>query len=669
MKAFHEKMFCRGTLNLLILKAIQPNNNRQDGYAMDKRKNRFLSGVYYDIYEKKPENQGNGKSPPEPGMDSADKFSPLKGDKSSPAAEESLERELNSLIDDFYRKQGIEKPENNDSPPFNPDEIRGEIEKLIGLSNIKEDIEALMDFVKIQKLRQEHGLSGSSVSLHTAFIGNPGTGKTTVARLMGEYFKALGVLKKGHLVEVTRSDLVGQYVGATSVKTNNVIDKALDSILFIDEAYSLSEGGENDFGREVINILADRMEKDRDRLAVFLAGYEDKMNVFLNSNPGLASRIPRKFYFKDYTGQELLQIFKLQMEKRQYSMNEDCLKKMEIYFTYLYETRDKHFGNGREVRNVLERLIKYQSDRLAELEEVTVDMLKDITMEDIEKSIPINDIVVTGDKLDRIMDELNRYIGLKNIKDHISGLVNMIKTNQKREEMGLPVKQLSYHALFCGSPGTGKTSIARILGKIYQTLGILKKGHVVEVDRSGLVAGYVGQTEEKTNKIIDKALDGILFIDEAYALTGGANDFGRVAIDTILKRMDDDRDRLIVIAAGYTSKMQAFINSNPGLRDRFSFTFEFKDYTENELYDIFMMFAANQQYVLTEEAGEMIREHFSSVCRIKNEQFGNGRYVRNLFEKIVMEQSNRIGSDIVNIKKEDLSIITEGDVSRAFLLL
>ena len=161
-----------------------------------------------------------------------------------------------------------------------------------------------MDFVKVQKLRQEHGLSGSNLSLHTAFIGNPGTGKTTVARLMGEYFKALGVLKKGHLVEVTRADLVAQYVGGTAVKTNQVIDKALDGVLFIDEAYALSGGGENDFGKEAVNILVDRMEKERGRLAVFLAGYEENMKTFLESNPGLASSVTRKFYFRDYTGSE-----------------------------------------------------------------------------------------------------------------------------------------------------------------------------------------------------------------------------------------------------------------------------------------------------------------------------------------------------------------------------
>ncbi|NLV63401.1 MAG: AAA family ATPase, partial [Clostridiaceae bacterium] len=469
------------------------------------RNNKFLSGVYYDLYHRR-----KNKTISSQNTDSS-------GQKTNPdSGSEQLESELKTIIDEFYSKQGISSHQENESKPFMPDEIRAEIEKLIGLNNIKEDIEALMDFVKIQKLRREHGLKGSRIVLHTAFIGNPGTGKTTVARLMGEYFKALGVLKKGHLVEVTRADLVGQYVGATAAKTNKIIDKALDGILFIDEAYALSTGDDKDFGKEAINILVDRMEKDRERLAVFLAGYEDSMKMFLESNPGLASRVSRKFYFRDYTGTELLQIFQRQMDKNEYTMSDECLKVMEKYFCYLYDTRDNNFGNGRVVRNIFERLVKCQADRLAEEDEVTVDMLKTFTIEDIERAVPVKDIIVTSDKLDSVMNELEQYVGLKNIKDHIRSLINMIKTNQKREELGLPVKQLTYHAIFCGSPGTGKTTIARILGRIYQTLGVLKKGHVVEVDRSGLVAGYVGQTEEKTNKAIDKAMDGILFIDEAY---------------------------------------------------------------------------------------------------------------------------------------------------------
>ena len=622
------------------------------------RNNKFLSGVYYDLYHRR-----KNKTISSQNTDSS-------GQKTNPdSGSEQLESELKTIIDEFYSKQGISSHQENESKPFMPDEIRAEIEKLIGLNNIKEDIEALMDFVKIQKLRREHGLKGSRIVLHTAYIGNPGTGKTTVARLMGEYFKALGVLKKGHLVEVTRADLVGQYVGATAAKTNKIIDKALDGILFIDEAYALSTGDDKDFGKEAINILVDRMEKDREMLAVFLAGYEDSMKMFLESNPGLASRVSRKFYFRDYTGTELLQIFQRQMDKNEYTMSDECLKVMEKYFCYLYDTRDNNFGNGRVVRNIFERLVKCQADRLAEEDEVTVDMLKTFTIEDIERAVPVKDIIVTSDKLDSVMNELEQYVGLKNIKDHIRSLINMIKTNQKREELGLPVKQLTYHAIFCGSPGTGKTTIARILGRIYQTLGVLKKGHVVEVDRSGLVAGYVGQTEEKTNKAIDKAMDGILFIDEAYALAGGNNDFGKNAIDTILKRMDDDRERLIVIAAGYTEKMRMFINSNPGLKDRFSWTFEFKDYTEKELMDIFLLFAQKQHYILSDEAIKALSDHFHNIYRLRDEHFGNGRYVRNLFEKVVMEQSSRIGANIENVKRDELSIITENDVSRALLLL
>ena len=616
-------------------------------------KNRFLSSVYYDLYHRKPSR--------------TTEINHAVDNRS--ASEDSLEKELNSIIDDFYKKEGIEKSDNTETSPFKPEEIRAEIEKLVGLSNIKEDIEALMDFVKIQKLRQEHGLSGSSISLHTAFLGNPGTGKTTVARLMGEYFRALGVLKKGHIVEVSRADLVAEYVGGTAVKTNKVIDKALDGILFIDEAYSLAEGGENDFGKEAINILVDRMEKERDRLAVFLAGYTDRMEDFLKSNPGLSSRVSRKFYFKDYTGPELMQIFEMLMEKHQYTMDGECLKKMEHYFNFLYDIRDEHFGNGRVVRNTLEKLIKAQSDRLAEEENVTYEMLKTITMEDIEKALPVKDITVTQNKLDAVMHDLDEFVGLKNVKDHIRTLVNLIRTNQKREEMGLPVKPMTYHAIFCGSPGTGKTSIARILGRIYQSLGILKKGHVIEVDRSGLVAGYVGQTEEKTNKVLDQAMDGILFIDEAYALVGGPNDFGRNAIDTILKRMDDCRDRLVVIAAGYTDRMKTFINSNPGLKDRFSWVFEFEDYNGEELFQIFMNFARKQQYVPDSEAEKQLKEHFEAIVNLRLEHFGNGRYVRNLFEKVVMQQSNRIARNIDSVKKEELATITAEDVANALLLM
>lgn len=546
------------------------------------------------------------------------------------------------------------------------DEVKQSIEKLIGLTNIKSDIDALMDFIKIQKIREKNGLPTNGLSLHTAFIGNPGTGKTTIARLMGEYFKAIGILEKGHLVEVSRADLVAEFVGGTATKTNEVIDSAIGGILFIDEAYSLSQGTKNDYGLEAINIIVDRMEKERDNLAIFFAGYNEDMEKFFQSNAGLASRVTRKFYFEDYDGGELFGIFNLISKKNGYLLDEQSEKDLQAYFNHIYYIRDKHFGNGRTVRNTFEKLIKQQADRLAsedwiESETPDVNQLMTISTEDMENTLNLSEILVDHDELDHILQELNQYVGLEEIKEYISDLINLIRTNKMRSTMGLPVKSMTYHSIFTGSPGTGKTTIARILGKIFQSLGVLKKGHLVEVDRASLVGGYVGQTEEKTAKVIDSAMDGVLFIDEAYALAGGGNDYGQKAIDTILKRMDDDRERLVVIVAGYTDEMATFVNSNPGLKDRFTRKFDFKDFTFTELTDIFKIISGKQKYQLNKFAEDRLLEYFENILITNPKDFGNGRYVRNLFESVIMEQANRL-SGLTDVTREDLMTITCDDV-------
>lgn len=543
-------------------------------------------------------------------------------------------------------------------------DIKKELEQLVGLSNIKEDISALMDFIKIQNMRKLNGLPDSGLSLHTAFIGNPGTGKTTVARIMGSYFKAMGLLKKGHLIEVSRADLVAEHVGGTAIKTNKVIDSALDGILFIDEAYSLSEGSDNDFGKEAINILVDRMERERGRLAVFLAGYDQEMKTFFDSNTGLSSRVTRKFYFNDYSGSELLQIFQRICDQQQYTLEVAASDLIKNYFDYLYFTRTPNFGNGRDVRTVFEQLIKNQADRIADLEHIDKGVLMTILTEDIEKTLNVSDFMVDVDDFQTIIDELDQYVGLTNIKEHIHSLINLIKTNKKREALGLPVKQMTYHAIFSGAPGTGKTSIARILGQIYHSLGILKKGHIVEVDRTGLVGAYIGQTEVKTNEVVNSAMDGILFVDEAYALAGDQNDYGKVAIDSILKRMDDNRDRLVVIVAGYSQQMENFLATNPGLKDRFTQHFEFKDYTADELLAIFTLSANKQKYTLSDDATTTLETYFQSLLIAPPQNFGNGRAVRNLFESVVRVQSNRLAL-LEDITLEAITQITRHDILMA----
>ncbi len=263
------------------------------------------------------------------------------------------------------------------------------------------------------------------------------------------------------------------------------------------------------------------------------------------------------------------------------------------------------------------------------------------------------------------LDELDCLVGLTDVKQSIISLTNFIRVNQKRERMGLKVPSVSYHCVFSGNPGTGKTTVARILANIYKDLGILETGQLIETDRSGLVAEYMGQTAIKTNEIIDKAIGGVLFIDEAYSLAaGGKEDYGREAIATLLKRMEDDRDKLVVILAGYDKEMEDFINANPGLRSRFSRYMHFRDYTASELHQIFLLNMCKFDYHLTPNADQFLTQQLEQKVANKPKDFGNAREVRNLFEKVVEAQSDRIQQDNVT-DKESLSSFTLSDIRKA----
>ena len=260
------------------------------------------------------------------------------------------------------------------------------------------------------------------------------------------------------------------------------------------------------------------------------------------------------------------------------------------------------------------------------------------------------------------LKELEGLVGLAPVKHQVADLANLVRIRQERERRGMKAAGVSYHCVFTGNPGTGKTTVARILAGIYRDLGVLKKGHLVETDRSGLVAEFVGQTAVKTNKIIDSALDGVLFIDEAYTLVnGGKEDFGAEAIATLLKRMEDDRDRLIVILAGYTDEMRAFLESNPGLRSRFTRTIEFPDYTAEELEVIFLRLADRNQYELTTNAMHALRARLAEAVAAKDRTFGNGRFARNLFERAIERQATRL-ADVPDLSSEALEQLAEADI-------
>ncbi|WHF50655.1 DUF4236 domain-containing protein [Chryseobacterium gotjawalense] len=302
-----------------------------------------------------------------------------------------------------------------------------------------------------------------------------------------------------------------------------------------------------------------------------------------------------------------------------------------------------------------------EEKKLTEIFELTHKPMVDLQESKTTESKIINPSNET-ETLEDVLQELNSLIGLKEVKEQIISLMNFIKVQKAREDAGLKSTALSYHLVLSGNPGTGKTTVARLLARIYKLLGIVKKGHIVETDRSGLIAEYSGQTAVKVNKTVDSALDGILFIDEAYALVGeNKDDFGKEAVATLIKRIEDDRDKLIVILAGYTDEMMLFINTNPGFKSRFNRFIEFPDYNVDELYEIFESNCKKLDYHLSDNAKEKLKLLFENSYSQRDMTFGNGRYVRNVFEKTLENQANRIAKEI-NLTRDILTQINEEDI-------
>lgn len=535
------------------------------------------------------------------------------------------------------------------------EELLAELDALIGLENVKKSIRENITYLNFMRLRREKGFAESGrPALHSIFTGNPGTGKTTVVKMLGRIYHKMGLLSKGHVVEADRASLVGEYIGQTAPKTKKMIDSARGGILFIDEAYALarSDDDSKDFGREVIEILLKEMSDGPGDIAIVGAGYPKQIRNFVDSNPGLKSRFTNYFHFEDYLPEELQKIALYSAKQKQITFEPTAESYLAEQLTEAWRKRDDHFGNARFVNAIVDEARQNMGLRLMRSTDITSlsnEELSTVRLEDLELVFKAGDrkklhLAINEKYLQEAMNELNALVGMEKIKQDLNELVKLIRFyNETGKDV---LNKFSLHSVFTGNPGTGKTTLARILAKIYHALGVLERGHVVEVDREGLVAGYVGQTAVKTAAVIEEAMGGILFIDEAYALAGknSTNDFGQEAIQILLKRMEDQRGRFGVIVAGYTENMHTFIESNPGLRSRFDKTFSFDDYTPEQLWAITSDLLEKENLTASPTAEKHLRDYFSVLYAQRDKHFGNARTVRQITGEVVMKQNLRLAS-------------------------
>lgn len=583
----------------------------------------------------------------------------------------------NEQPDSYSNKQNTQQPKkleqlqktNSDNNSIKS--LFEEFDNLVGLHNLKQSLRDFISYLEFVKERKAKGIeTNENISANCIFLGNPGTGKTTVARILGRFFKAIGLLKNGHVVEVDRASLVGEYIGETAQKTEKVINQALGGILFIDEAYSLKrDKNSNDFGQEAIDIILKRMEDYKDKFFVIAAGYPELMEKFINSNPGLKSRFTHHFYFDDYNSSELAEIFKIFSEKEKYSFNENAEKFLIEKLDSLIDNTDGSFGNARFIRNLFSETKIELSKRyhLLEDEEKDFNSLNTILISDIQSAwLNINNrnnsAVKSNEKIDRYVNEINNLVGLSSVKTTFNRIIASIKVDKLKSEKSISSVHKTYNSIFIAEPGSGTSTVARLFAKSLFASNKLSKGQLIEID-SSLFSGLSKLDAYLTMDELFKKLSGnVILVNDVTDSLQCLKHFSDSLLQYFLKKLYLMNDEVTAILSGTREEIEIIVESFPVLESQFPNKFEFEPYTNRQLLEIALSICQKKNYQLDEGAWQQLLELIDEMRQGKNRNFYNARSIKELLNRAISIQEDRILS-MPNILSSDLMTITYDDLT------